>query len=69
MGYTATIELTESQIREILAEHFEVKPEKVFFVVSRGQRDEDIVTCKIKMDVEVKNKEKQNNYRPWYYAN
>ena len=58
MTYTATIELTESQIKEILAKHFEVKSEKVFFVVYCGQRDEDIVTCKIMKEVEVEDKEK-----------
>lgn len=49
----AKIELTESEIKGILADYLGVEPASIAFNVVQGQRDNNIVTSVIYMDIPI----------------
>lgn len=53
MKKKANIELSESEVKQIIAEYFGVSDKNdIFFKVTMGQMDQEIVTCTVQKEIE-----------------
>lgn len=53
MKKKANIELSESELKQIIAEYFGVSDKNdIFFKVTMGQMDQEIVTCTVQKEIE-----------------